>query len=78
MKFIIKSGKRHMADEPMPCGGAFKGVSVDSRGRKEDVWFIECPTVDDLTALQQRLGYELILGRQGDTPRLVIYDDYLE
>jgi hypothetical protein len=64
MKFEIHRASRH---DGAPVDGALPGPL----GRK---WFIEIDTLEDLMALRERVGDDLVLG--GDS--ITIYDDYME
>jgi hypothetical protein len=64
MKFEINRATDIFGKVP-PCEGAI---------RDGDEWVIEINTLEDLMALMQVVGFELVLS----TKRITIYDTYIE
>lgn len=65
MRFEILRASSHGADSPIPCAGAFK---------EEGAWFINIDTLEQLCALRDEVGDDLILSDDC----IWIYDGYME
>ena len=72
MKFLIDTARgSYHSTHPQPIEGAV---------RDGNRWYIEIATLEELLALMERAGHDLVLSpaRTWNHNRITIYDDYLE
>lgn len=74
MEFIISRTSHCMSweNEEPPCDGAYRKHPFST------TWYIKINSLEELLSLEERVGYDLILGWYGPVPTIEIYDGWRE
>lgn len=72
---IAKASRLDFNEDRKPCKNAFVHTYDNAPFGIKKVWMVEINTLEDLIALRDEVGEELVIG-QNDW--ITIYDDFIE